>query len=107
LHQEAILEGMWAAVNESGTGWRARNPEIPYGGKTGSAQVAATAAAGPEALRPEELRNHAWFVGVAPVDDPQVSIAVFIEHGGAGGAIAAPIAGSVLNAWFEARRNAQ
>jgi penicillin-binding protein 2 len=107
LYREAILEGMWAAVNESGTGWRARNPEIPYGGKTGSAQVAATAAAGPEALRPEELRNHAWFVGVAPVDDPQVSIVVFIEHGGAGGAIAAPIAGSVLNAWFEARRSAQ
>ncbi len=40
--------------------------------------------------------DHAWFVCFAPVEDPKVAIAVIVEHGGKGGAVAAPIARKIL-----------
>jgi penicillin-binding protein 2 len=110
LHQQAILRGMSAAVNHRapwmGTAWRARSLDVEIGGKTGSAQVASLEASGPSATRPEELQTHAWFVGVAPIDDPQVAIAVFIEHGGGGGAAAAPVGGELLASYFARRAEA-
>lgn len=54
------------------------------GGKTGTAESSAT------------KDNHAWFVGVAPIDDPKYIVAVVIEEGGSGGAIAAPVARHIL-----------
>ncbi|MFQ5743836.1 MAG: penicillin-binding protein 2 [Acidobacteriota bacterium] len=95
-YRKLVLEGMWAVVNENGTGWRARQPGLNIGGKTGTAQVASSELTGPESERPEELRNHAWFIGLAPIDNPQVAVAVLIEHGGGGGAAAAPVAGRIL-----------
>ncbi|MBL4931552.1 peptidoglycan D,D-transpeptidase FtsI family protein [Clostridium paridis] len=41
---------------------------------------------------------HSWFIGFAPVDNPKYAIAVIVENGGAGGGVAAQIAGSVLKA---------
>lgn len=105
LHRRAILRGMSASVNQSGSSRRARNPDIEFGGKTGTAQVASSDLAGPEDERPEELRNHAWFVGIAPVDNPEIAIAVFIEHGGGGGVAAAPLAGELLTAYFAAQQD--
>ncbi len=87
-------------VNDNGTGWRARNSQIPFGGKTGTAQVASRALTGPEEDRPERLRNHAWFVGLAPVNNPEIAIAVLIEHGGGGGLAAAPVGGHVMSTYF-------
>jgi cell division protein FtsI/penicillin-binding protein 2 len=46
-------------------------------------------------------------VGVAPVDNPEIAIAVFIEHGGGGGVAAAPLGGELLTAYFAAQQNAQ
>lgn len=54
------------------------------GGKTGTAETTAT------------KDNHAWFVGVAPIDNPQFIVAVIIEEGGSGGGIAAPVARHIL-----------
>jgi penicillin-binding protein 2 len=54
------------------------------GGKTGTGQTTAT------------RDNHAWFIGLAPIDDPQFVVAVIIEEGGSGGAIAAPVARHIL-----------
>lgn len=54
------------------------------GGKTGTAETTAT------------KDNHAWFVGVAPIDDPKYIVAVIIEEGGSGGGIAAPVARHIL-----------
>jgi len=105
LYRQAVLGGMSAAVNQPGyTARRAKNPDIEFGGKTGTAQVASSEAAGPEEERPEELRNHAWFVGVAPIEAPEIAIAVFIEHGGGGGVAASPIGGQVMTAYFEAKK---
>jgi penicillin-binding protein 2 len=54
------------------------------GGKTGTGQTTAT------------RDNHAWFIGLAPIDDPRFVVAVIIEEGGSGGAIAAPVARHIL-----------
>ena len=42
---------------------------------------------------------HSWFIGFAPYDNPQVAIAVLVEHSGGGSVKASPIAGSLLRAW--------
>ena len=54
------------------------------GGKTGTAQVSAT------------RDNHAWFVGVAPLDDPKFVVAILIDEGGSGGQVAAPVARHIM-----------
>ena len=50
---------------------------------------------------PIKYRDHAWFVGYAPADAPEIVVAVLIEHGGHGGSAAAPIAQRVLARWSE------
>src|SRR4029079_12579101 len=42
---------------------------------------------------------HSWFIGFAPYDNPQVAIAVLVEHSGGGDVKASPIAGHLLRAW--------
>lgn len=100
-HFEVIRDGMRDAV-VSGTAWRARIPSAEVAGKTGTAQVAsANLMAADNEDRPYELRTHAWFVGFAPFDEPEIAVAVVVEHGGAGGAAAAPIGGEILRTFFE------
>ena len=45
--------------------------------------------------------DHAWFVGFAPYQNPEVAVAVLIEHGGHGGEAAAPVAQAMLNAYYK------
>ena len=52
---------------------------------------------------PEEYRDHAWFVAFAPVDNPEIAVAVFVEHGGHGGSAAAPIARNVIEKYFNCK----
>jgi penicillin-binding protein 2 len=74
-------------VVEYGTGTGARIGEISIAGKTGTAQ---------NPPRPD----HAWFVGYAPADDPEVVFAVLVENAGHGGTVSAPIAGRLIRAYF-------
>jgi penicillin-binding protein 2 len=102
----ALQEGMSRAVNLHGTAGRARLEGISVAGKTGTAQVASRQriSASSDEHRPEHLRNHAWFVGFAPRVNPEIAIAVLVEHGGGGGAAAAPIAQKIFQAYFEGQR---
>jgi penicillin-binding protein 2 len=85
-----------------GTGGAARSPLIQVAGKTGTAQKVEMKGA---YLKTEQLsyfsRDHAWFVSYAPLDKPQVAIAVLVEHGGHGGEAAAPIAKKVFEKFIE------
>ena len=45
-------------------------------------------------------RDHALFVGYAPVEDPKYAISVVVEHGGSGSGIAAPIARDIFMKLF-------
>jgi peptidoglycan glycosyltransferase len=56
-------------------------------GKSGTAELGGTG------------EPNSWFIGFAPTDDPQIAIAVVVEHGGRGAARAAPIAGQLLALW--------
>jgi penicillin-binding protein 2 len=102
----ALQEGMFRAVNLQGTGGRARLDGVQVAGKTGTAQVASRQriSAAADEHRPEHLRNHAWFVGFAPRVNPEIAIAVLVEHGGGGGAAAAPVAQKVFQAYFDRQR---
>jgi penicillin-binding protein 2 len=109
LHDETwrtLQEGMFRAVNLRGTAGRARVEGITISGKTGTAQVASRTRinATVDQNRPEHLRNHAWFIGYAPRVNPEIAVAVLVEHGGGGGAAAAPIAQKVFQAYFDGKR---
>jgi len=45
--------------------------------------------------------SHAWYIGFAPVDKPQIAFAVMVEYGGSGNAAAGPIASTLLEAAME------
>jgi penicillin-binding protein 2 len=46
------------------------------------------------------LRDHALFIGFAPFDDPHLAVALVVENAGGGGAMAAPVARKVMDAYF-------
>ena len=46
------------------------------------------------------LDDHAWFVGYAPAKRPRIVIAAFVEHGGFGSHVAAPVARKVIAAYY-------
>jgi len=99
-----IKEGLRGVVHEAhGTGHRARLKNVIVAGKTGTAQVVAmkdSEEIDPEEETPYSHRDHAWFIAFAPYENPEVAVSVIIEHGGHGGATAAPIAGGILKTYF-------
>jgi penicillin-binding protein 2 len=80
---------------------------IPMAGKTGTVQVKAISKEEREqgivdnVDRPWKFRDHALFVCYAPYDKPRYAVAVVVEHGGGGSAVAAPVANRVVNQLFE------
>ncbi|MEK7341800.1 MAG: penicillin-binding transpeptidase domain-containing protein, partial [Candidatus Binatota bacterium] len=46
------------------------------------------------------IRDHAWFVAYAPAGNPEIAVATLVEHGGHGGAAAAPLAKKVIEKYF-------
>jgi penicillin-binding protein 2 len=107
---ERLHRAMAAAVNHPrGTAYKARvtDPAMAMGGKTGTVQVHRITererrlGIRDNKDRPWRLRDHAIFVGFAPVERPRYAIAVVVEHGGGGASTAAPIARDIL---IEAQR---
>lgn len=92
-----LRQGLWAVVNDDGTGGAARIPGLEVAGKTGTTQTVGTPK-GSETT--SDVKDHAWFAGFAPVHAPEVVVVVLVERGGKGGQIAAPIARQILNAVF-------
>jgi len=92
-----IRDALFGVVNEpGGTGGRARSLRIAIAGKTGTSQVRSSKAGRQESGR---FKEHAWFGAYAPADKPEVAMAVFVEHGGGGGAVAAPIARRAMESY--------
>ncbi len=106
-----VRDGLVEAVNgKRGTGRRAslkKEMGVTVGGKTGTAQVVRVKQYAH--LREEDIpykyRDHALFISFAPAENPEVVVAVVIEHGLHGGSAAAPIAGAVLKKYFEIHRS--
>lgn len=109
-HLQVVREGMSQVVNsDTGTARRSQI-DLPWGpdgtlwrlaGKTGTAQVTALAPDESEELDediPYDQRDHALFVGFAPLEAPKFACAVVVEHGGSGSATAAPLASNLMTA---------
>ena len=99
-----IMEGMRQSVSSKiGTSKSAANSVFSIGGKTGTTQIISYKTRRKiieekGKLNPE-LEDHAWFVGFAPVHDPQVSIVILLENGKAG-KYAAAAAKKILLPYF-------
>jgi len=90
--RQRLVQALERVVGDNrGTGGRARLPEVRVAGKTGTAQN-------------PHGKDHAIFVAFAPVEAPEVAVAVVIETIGHGGEFAAPVAGKILGAYFELKR---
>jgi penicillin-binding protein 2 len=89
-------------MTEEGTGKKARIVGIDVAGKTGTSQVVKMGGDRNRANRGSHVtRDHAWFIGFAPADAPEIAIACIVEHAGAGGgAVAAPVVQQVLTHYF-------
>ena len=85
---DVVLKGLRAVV-ASGTGGATKLGNVEVSGKTGSAEAP-----------PDGSRTHAWFACYAPSEKPRIAICCFVEHGGHGGAAAAPIARVILEKFF-------
>jgi penicillin-binding protein 2 len=100
VHIALIKQGLLGVVNDrEGTAYEARvEGGVIVAGKTGTAEVSKHKLNPREDPRREwyNRRAHSWFAGFAPADNPELAIAVIVEHGGQGGKFAAPIATSVL-----------
>jgi penicillin-binding protein 2 len=99
---DVVRQAMWSVVNEGGTGFRAAVPGFDVCGKTGTVQIASKANLKNPNSPTGRFAVHSWFIGFAPLDKPEIAIAVFVEHGGAGGEAAAPIAKVALETYFNA-----
>jgi len=106
LNQENIKKvilGMYGVVNEpGGTGVRAHLAGVNVAGKTGTAQLASN-----EVLKGtkigQTMKDNAWFVGFAPMENPEIVVATLFE-GGQHGQLAAPIVRDVLKAYFDKKQ---
>ncbi|HVA88166.1 MAG TPA: penicillin-binding protein 2 [Candidatus Saccharimonadales bacterium] len=81
---EQAVEGQYGRLFTTG----AAVPGIPTAGKSGTAQLGGSG------------EPDSWFIGFAPANNPQVAIAVVVEHGGSGAIRASPLAGQLLQAYF-------
>jgi penicillin-binding protein 2 len=101
---EAVRRGMWAVVNAPyGTARNAVVDGVIAAGKTGTAEFCAW---DPEiedcAGRSDQgfLPFHAWYVGYAPYDNPEIAVVVFVYDGGEGSTIAAPATQEIMDYYF-------
>jgi penicillin-binding protein 2 len=90
--------------SEAGTARKSRVEGLKMAGKTGTAEAAQRAPEGtPDDIEHWLQEDHAWFVGYAPADAPEIVVAVFVEHGGSGGHVAAPIVARIMGRWHQRR----
>lgn len=106
-HLDVVREGMrrvchaetgTAFRDANGSKWKLTNPEgeeeILIAGKTGTAEFGFVDDDGAR-------DTHGWFTCFAPLDEPEIAVAVVIDEGGEGSTYAVPVADATLRAWFE------
>jgi len=105
-HWLSVIQAMKDVIHSNrGTARRLNKKNMAYtiAGKTGTAQVFTVAqdAEYKEDEIAKKLRDHALFVAFAPVENPQIAVALIVENGGHGGSVAAPIAGKVIEQYLQ------
>ena len=82
-----VKRGMRRVVTDGSGRWYANLKEVTVAGKTGTAQ------------NPHGM-DHAWFIAFAPVEDPEIAVAVLVENAGFGSVSAAPIASLLIEQYI-------
>jgi penicillin-binding protein 2 len=98
---DVVRDALSAVVNDGGTGSAAKLDFLEVAGKTATVQVVEQVTWIDSEELPYERRDHAWFASFAPVDDPELVVVVFVEHGGHGSQAAAPLAKLVYETFFK------
>jgi penicillin-binding protein 2 len=98
---EAMV-GMRMVVTEAGGTAQAifEGSDIETAGKTGTAEYCDEKAQAEDRCKPGAWPAHAWYVGYAPYDDPEITVVAFVYDGTEGSQVAAPIVREVLEAYF-------
>lgn len=93
---EPVIDGMEMVFNTpGGTAYWAQVPGIQICGKTGTAENFIKVNG-----RKIQLADHSIFIAFAPKDNPKIAVAVFVENGGFGSRIAAPISGLMIEKYL-------
>ena len=91
-HFPKVIKGMWRAVNSGagmgGTAWIAHVDSLDICGKTGTAQ------------NPRGADNSV-FICFAPMDNPKIAVAAYVENGGFGASYAAPMASLMVEKYLK------
>ncbi len=98
-HLDLIAQALAQVVAE-GTGRSAKSEVVDIAGKTATVQVVEQVTWTTNEELPVEHRDHSWFASYAPVEDPELVVVAFVEHGGAGSRAAAPIARAIYERYF-------
>lgn len=88
VHYEEVVQGMRAAVL-GGTCRVANLPDIEVCGKTGTAQ--------------NRGKDHSAFMGFAPMNDPKIAIAIYVENGGWGATYGVPIGRLMIEQYLKGK----
>jgi len=114
---KVVRDALESVVNDpGGTAWRSRLEDVRFAGKTGTSQVVKRKSDEEEEQQqemenpdevPYRFRDHALFVAYAPAKNPEIAVAVVVEHGEHGSSAAAPIAKAIIEAYFNPAGNPQ
>ena len=100
-HWDIVTDAMHSVITSNeGTGYRfGRDAPYSVAGKTGTAQVFSMSQDEKKHYLnlPESLRDHSLFIGFAPVEKPEIAIAVLVEND----SVASYVARKVMDAYFE------
>ena len=95
VHFKSVIEGMHKVFKQGGTAFYSQIDSVAICGKTGTVE---------NFIRVDgqkvQLADHSIFIAFAPKDNPKIAIAVFIENGGFGSTIAAPIASLIIEKYL-------
>jgi penicillin-binding protein 2 len=94
--RKAVTNGTLTKIQEFYSGFN-----LTAAGKTGTAEYCDIYAAQKNRCIPGNWPTHAWTVGYAPYENPEIAVVAFVYNGGEGSSVAGPIVWQIMNAYFE------
>ncbi|MEK9994487.1 MAG: penicillin-binding protein 2 [Hydrogenophilales bacterium] len=96
---EYVKDSMVAVTSSEGTAYSSgQNLNFKLAGKTGTSQVFSLRGRDyDEDKIQEKLKDHSLFVAFAPATTPKIALALIVENGGSGSAVAAPMASKIID----------
>jgi penicillin-binding protein 2 len=98
---EAVRQGMHLVTTKGTAYGRADLENISSGGKTGTGEFCDKEAEEKGLCIPGNWPTHAWYVGFAPFENPEIAVVVFVYNGGEGAVTAGPVVRDILETYFE------